>query len=130
MPIVNEHYQITLNDALNAHEEALRYGGRSGVSNLGMVESAIGRPYSGYHETLAQKASALLHSMIGNHGFVDGNKRTSWILTMVLIDNSGAELVLKEDDLIDDLVVDVARGALGFDDLVPWFEARLVSTDA
>ncbi len=49
---------------------------------------------------------------------------------MVLIDNSGAELVLKEDDLIDDLVVDVARGALGFDDLVPWFEARLVSTDA
>ncbi|MEL7214205.1 MAG: Fic family protein [Pseudomonadota bacterium] len=84
-----------------------------------MIESAIGRPCSGYHETLAQKASALLHSLIGNHGFVDGNKRTSWIVTMVLIDNSGSDLVLKDGDLIDDLVVDVARGVLGFDDLVP-----------
>ena len=105
----------------------MSYGGRPGVSNLGMIESAIGRPYSGYHETLARKASALLHSMIGNHGFVDGNKRTSWILTMVLIDNSGAELVLKEDDLIDDLVVDVACGTVGFGDLVSWFEARIVA---
>ena len=46
---------------------------------------------------------------------------------MVLIDNTGAELVLKEGDLIDDLVVDVARGTLGFDDLVPWFEVRIVT---
>ncbi|MEL6511408.1 MAG: Fic family protein [Pseudomonadota bacterium] len=92
-----------------------------------MIASAIGRPYSGYHETLAQKVSALLHGMIGNHGFVDGNKRTSWIVKMVFIDTSGAELVLKEDDLIDDLVVDVAHGALCFDDLVLWFEARLTA---
>lgn len=46
---------------------------------------------------------------------------------MVFIDTSGAELVLKEDDLIDDLVVDVAHGALCFDDLVLWFEARLTA---
>ncbi|MEL7177215.1 MAG: Fic family protein [Pseudomonadota bacterium] len=76
---------------------------------------------------MRRKVSALLHGMIGNHGFVDGNKRTSWIGTMVFIDTSGAELVLKEDDLIDDLVVYVAHGAFGFDDLVLWFEARLTA---
>jgi death-on-curing protein len=29
-------------------------------------------PYSGYHRSMARKAAAIMHSMVGNHGFVDG----------------------------------------------------------
>ncbi|MEO1687183.1 MAG: type II toxin-antitoxin system death-on-curing family toxin [Pseudomonadota bacterium] len=110
---------------MEAHDDALRYGGRPGVVSIDMIESAIARPYSGYHRPIANKAAALLESMVGNHGFIDGNKRTSWILVETLIERSGYVLDVPEDEPIDDLVVDVASGRLRFDDLVAWFRPRL-----
>ena len=122
---IASHYVITLADALIAHDEALSYGGREGVANLGLVESAIGRPYSGYHRAIERKCAAVLESMVNNHGFVDGNKRTAWILVEILIERSGYALAIPDDEPIDDLVVDVARNAVTFDELVAWFKARL-----
>jgi death-on-curing protein len=95
------------------------------VTSLHLIESALARPYSGYHRTIERKAAAILHSMVGNHGFVDGNKRTAWLLTELLIDRSGYELDIADDAPIDDLVVAVAEGGMTFDDLVAWFKARL-----
>ena len=96
------------------------------MTSLHLIESAIARPYSGYHRTLPRKAAALLHSMVNNHGFVDGNKRTAWLLVEILIDRSGYRLEIADEEPIDDLVVSVASGQLDFDDLVEWFGPRLV----
>jgi death-on-curing protein len=63
---------------------------------------------------------------VGNHGFVDGNKRTAWILTEAMIDRSGYLLDVPDDEPIDDLVVAVASGDVGFEDLTGWFRDRLV----
>lgn len=65
--------------------------------------------------------------MVGNHGFVDGNKRTAWLVVEILIARSGYRLDIPDDEPIDDLVVSVADGKLRFDDLQAWFAARLVS---
>jgi len=62
LPTVEGHYQITLADALSAHERALRFGGVDGIFNLHMIESAIARPYDGYHESIEEKATALVAS--------------------------------------------------------------------
>ena len=126
MPIGKSHYRLTLADAFTAHDEALRYGGRDGVTSLHLIESALARPYSGYHRSISQKAAALLHSVVGNHGFVDGNKRTAWILVELLIDRSRYHLNVPEDEPVDDLVVAVARGNVDFQDLVLWFRRRLI----
>ena len=64
--------------------------------------------------------------MVGNHGFVDGNKRTAWLLVEILIGRSGYDLAIPDDERIDDLVVAVASGELTFDHLVAWFSPRLV----
>ena len=120
------HYRLTLADALTAHDEALRYGGRGGISSLHLVESALARPYSGYHRPIARKAAAVLHSMVGNHGFVDGNKRTAWLLVEILIERSGYLLDIPDDERIDDLVVAVARGQVSFDQICAWFGKRVV----
>ena len=117
---------MTLADAFTAHDEALTYGGRAGVTSLHLIESAIARPYSGYHGPISQKAAALVHSVVGNHGFVDGNKRTAWLLVELLIDRSGYALNIPDDEPVDDLVVGVAKGTIGFAELVVWFEARVV----
>lgn len=112
-------------DAIRAHDEALTFGGREGISSLHLIASALARPYSGYHPSLASKAAALLHSMVGNHGFVDGNKRTAWLLTEILIERSGWHLAVPEDEPVDDLVVAVAAGEVAMPELVVWFRARL-----
>ena len=83
------HYVITLADVIAAHDEALSYGGVEGIVSLGLIQSAIARPYSGYHRPIYRKAAALLHSLVQNHGFADGNKRTALITTLLMIDRSG-----------------------------------------
>jgi death-on-curing protein len=92
---------------------------------LHLIESALGRPYSGYHRSIAEKAAAILHGIVSNHGFVDGNKRTAWLLAELLIDRSGYRLNIPDDDPVDDLVVAVAAREIDFTSLIAWFEARL-----
>ena len=125
--IGKRHYRVTLSDAIEAHRQALDYGGgRAGISNLDNLAGALGRPYHGYHRAMAQKAAALLHGVASSHGFVDGNKRSAWLVTFVLIGRSGFVLRLSDSDRIDDVVVDVVEGAMSEAALVEWFKARLV----
>ncbi|MGR3723392.1 type II toxin-antitoxin system death-on-curing family toxin [Abyssibius alkaniclasticus] len=124
--MARRHYRVSVADALAAHDESLRHGGgRPGVSNLSNVQGALGRPFHGYHRSISEKSAALLHGMATSHGFADGNKRTSWIVTFVLIERSGYDLVLLDDDRIDDVVVDVVEGSMNEQELVKWFRARL-----
>ncbi len=113
-------------DALKAHDAALEIRGRSGVANLHLIESAIARPYSGYHRRIFSKAAALLQSVACNHGFTDGNKRTAWLLVTLLIERSGYDLVLTDDDRIDDFVVAVVEGTILFEDIESWFALRIM----
>ena len=124
------HYRLTLADALSAHDRALRFGGRPGVVNLGSIESAIARPYSGYHRAIRRKAAALVESMVGNHGFADGNKRTTLILLNLLLGKSGYRLTPSEGQAsvqreAEDMILNVARKRLSFDDLAAWFGKRI-----
>ena len=123
------HYTVTFADALEAHERALKFGGRHGVVSVDAIKSAIGRPYSGYHESLSAKAAALLHAVVQNHGFVDGNKRTALLVTTLLIRRSGYQLTLEPDERFDDTIVAVASGDMSFEELGAWFEPRLRKVD-
>ena len=75
---------------------------------------------------MARKAAAIVHSVVGNHGFVDGNKRTAWLLAEVLIERSGYHLDMPDDEPIDKLVIAVAERNMDFEALVVWFNKRLV----
>nr|WP_106161076.1 type II toxin-antitoxin system death-on-curing family toxin [Hasllibacter halocynthiae] len=74
-------------------------------------------------------AAALLESMVKNHGFTDGNKRTAWLLTATFLDRSGFGLEPAGEERVDDLVVGVAEGSVSYDESVAWFDVRLVPTD-
>lgn len=130
MPSGRRHYRVTLADALEAHQEALATGGRPGIPNLHLVRSAIDRPYNGYYRSIARKAAALIESMATNHGFADGNKRTTLILLHTLLTRSGYQLKLTEEDAsldqaAEEMVVAVVTHDISFKGLVGWLEARL-----
>ena len=130
MPSGKRHHRLTFAEALSAHDRALRTGGLPGIRNVHQIESAIGRPYSGYYRPIAKKASALVESMSGNHGFVDGNKRTTIILTHLLLSKSGYQLKpLRTDKSLDvameKMVLAAVCHELDFKKIVRWFEDRL-----
>ena len=131
MPNARQAYRLALDDALAAHDRALLCGGGApGIVDLGSIESALARPYVGYYRTIASKAAALTESLVGNHGFADGNKRTALILLNLLVERSGYRLRREGctpiQSAVEDMILAIARGKLSFDGLVEWFERRLV----
>ena len=89
---------LTLEEVLEVHRDQIElYGGRSGVRDLGLLQSALAAPQagirSGYlHTDLIEMASAYLYHIVRNHPFVDGNKRTGALAAVVFLAMNGVEL--------------------------------------
>jgi death on curing protein len=125
----SRHYRLTLGDALSAHEDAMTRGGHPGIQSLNLIDAAISRPYQGYYRSLARKCAALIQSMAGNHGFVDGNKRTTLILVNLLLAKSrhrigGADIAQQNIDL-ENLILNAVQHTVTFDEVVAWFQVRI-----
>ena len=83
------------------------------VRDLGLLDSAAARPRSSAfgvdaYPTLAEKAAALLDSIVDNHSLVDGNKRLGWLATVAFLWINGQLLLAPEDDAYA-LVIAVAE---------------------
>jgi death on curing protein len=114
---VNDVEYIDIEDALRM----VRGLGVGPVRDLGLLDSALARPRStafgqDAYPTVALKAAALLHSVVGNHALVDGNKRLGLLVTAVFLDLNGFPLDLS-DDAAFELVMDVATGAVDVEDI-------------
>jgi death-on-curing protein len=109
----------------------LATGGRPGIHDYDALLSAIGRPYTGYNRSIARKAAALLQSIATNHAFNDGNKRTSILLTDLLLDRSGYRLkpIASTENLeiaFEDFVVEsVVKGKATADEITEWLGPRI-----
>ncbi len=129
MPIGRKHYRIKLEDAIEAHNTALTHGGHPGVINLNSIKSAIARPYDGYHRPIWKKSAALFESIIRNHGFTDGNKRTAVLLLGLLLERSGYQIIpLHGEDIdiaIENFAVSVADGQMSIDEIQIWLRERI-----
>jgi death-on-curing protein len=128
------HYRVTLNEALAAHEIVLhQQGGAHGVRDRGAIESALARPFCGYYRSIESKAAALVHSLVLNHGFVDGNKRTAIQVLGIFLLNSGYGLRFSSENEanedIEELVLAVAEHRMSFDDIASWMKQRVTRAD-
>jgi death on curing protein len=105
------------------------FGGSSGVRDRAGLDSACARPamtFSGddLYPDLAAKASALMHSLVLNHPFVDGNKRIGIHAAELLIEVNGGTLDAGDEEL-EQLTLDVATGYVSQEALAIWFRQRL-----
>lgn len=97
---------LTLDEVLSIHEKMLLVGGgREGIHDFTLLHSAIERPKASFagkslYPTIWLKAAALIHSLIKNHPFEDGNKRTAYFSTMRLLNNNGYELSASQGELV------------------------------
>ena len=89
---------LTLDEALLLHEELIAaFGGADGVRDLGLLESALFRPRTGYYTDLLEIAAALFESLLMNHAFVDGNKRVAFFGVDTFLRINGLKIVVSSE---------------------------------
>jgi death-on-curing protein len=119
---------LSLDEVLAIHDLVLEYGGgTTGVRDLGLVDSAIGRPQTGYYADLVEMAAALMESLLINHPFLDGNKRTAFVATDTFLRANGYRLDLDSEEAFEFIFGNLDRHSLDFAALVPWISESLVA---
>ncbi len=106
---------LSLEQVLEMHAYFVdRFGGSHGVRDTGLLESALAMPSAGFgdqylHADLFEMAAAYLYHIVGNHPFVDGNKRTGAGAAALFLKGNGVKFGAPED-VFQKLVSDVAEG--------------------
>ena len=106
---------LTVADVLLLHEAHIQgYGGSAGIRDVGLLDSAVSQAratFSGHflHEDLASMAAAYLFSIVKNHPFIDGNKRTGLAAALTFLDLNGIAID-HSSDVLYDATMAVAEG--------------------
>jgi death on curing protein len=79
-------------------------GGSHGIRDLGLLQSAIARPQATFdkqdlYSDVFFKAGALMESLLQNHPFVDGNKRTAITSAAMFLRMNGYRLIASNSEL-------------------------------
>ncbi len=117
----------TLEEALYLHTRLIEhFGGAPGIRDLGLLESALSRPCSGYYETLSAQAAAMMQSLARNHAFVDGNKRMAFALTAVFLQLNGYKLTVSTSNAERFIEEQLITKHLEVLQIATWLEAHMI----
>lgn len=102
------------------------HGGASGVRDLGMLESALGRAQNRYAyegSAIPRLAADYAFGIARNHPFVDGNKRTAFMSAYTFLGLNGFSFEASEAEVVVTILA-LAAGELSECDLAAWFELK------
>ena len=104
-------------------------GGKHVLRDRGLLESAAARPQTSAfgadaYPDLAAKAAALLHSLVLNHPFIDGNKRTAVLATLVFLDLNGYVVRWDQREALD-FMLRLAQHQVELDDVIAFLRDRM-----
>ena len=103
-------------DALALHDRLLAlHGGASGVRDQGLLQSALARPQQhfayGENADVIDMATAYTAGIVRNHPFLDGNKRTGFLIGILFLELNGHRFAATEEDATQ-AVLALAAGTL------------------
>lgn len=118
---------ILLEDILYLHKCSIEdYGGADGIRDKGLLDSAIARPFQTFggeelYPSPIEKAAALIESIIVNHPFIDGNKRTGFLgMVSILLEY---EILLKvSKDEAYNFTIKISTGKADFNEIADWLK--------
>lgn len=119
---------LDADDALAIHDRQLaEHGGGVGLRDPGMLESALHRAINQWNygeDDPCRLAAAYAYGVARNHPFIDGNKRTAWVLARLFLALNGVRLDFKPEDAIE-TVLALAAGDLTEVELADWFRGHI-----
>ncbi len=108
---------LTLAEIIEIHNNQINlYGGRPGVRDLGLLQSAVAQPEASFagewlHEDVFAIAAAYAFHICQNHPFVDGNKRTALASALVFLEMNGISLEDPRQELLQ-AMLNLIKGKL------------------
>lgn len=122
---------ISVTDALKIHQLLiLNFGGSSGVRDMAGLEAAINRPLATFdskelYPQPAEKAVAIIESIIINHPFVDGNKRTAYVLMRLLLLENGFDFSASSNEKYE-FIINIASGNYKTEEIKKWITNHII----
>ena len=120
---IDERDALALRDRLLALE-----GGAAGLRDLGLLQSALARPQQlrayGDKPGIVQMAAAYTAGIVRDHPFVDGNKRTGFVVGVLFLELNGYHFVASEEDAAQ-AVLSLAAGTLQEEAFAAWMRANV-----
>lgn len=121
---------LTVEQVLKIHTRQMElFGGSTGIRDMGLLESAVAQPRSGiveisFYPTLEEIATALAFSLVKNHPFVDGNKRTGYAAMEMFLGRNGykTDAPLEEKEAV---FLRLAASQLSREGLLAWVRTRI-----
>ena len=119
---------ISAEAAVAIHEEQLaEHGGAAGTRDDGGLQSALARPknLAAYGQPdAAALAASYAFAIVRNHPFVDGNKRTAWVLARLFLAKNRLVLEFNQAEAVVRMLA-LAAGEIDEDELATWFRERI-----
>ena len=108
---------------LAIHDQQIaEHAGANGIRDIGLIESALARPVnldSYSRSDVFDLAAEYGYGIARNHGFIDGNKRTAYVATLVFLVLNGHDLTARAIERV--LVFEkLAKGDLAPDEFARW----------
>jgi len=105
-----------------------RFGGSEGIRDIAALESALARPFQTFdgkelYTSVLEKAAALIESILINHPFIDGNKRTGYTLLRLFLIQNGLDITASQDNKYE-FVINIASGILKHEEIVSWLNSN------
>ncbi len=116
-------------DALALHDRLLALdGGPAGVRDLGLLQSALARPQQLYtyqdHPDILDVAAAYTFGIVRNHPFLDGNKRTGFLVGVLFLELNGYRFAATEESTAQ-AILSLATGTLDEPALAAWLRTNV-----
>ena len=124
--------KLSLEEVILFHEKLIvKTGGKHGIRNESLIDSAINRGLSSFdgvdlYKTDIEKIAAITHSLVCNHGFIDGNKRIGIAVMVLLLKLNNLLIEYTQDELID-LGLSLADGNYKYEDVLSWISNHITS---
>lgn len=101
-------------------------GGSHGLRDIGLLQSAIARPMAAFggdelYPDIFNKAAALMHSLIKNHPFIDGNKRTAITSSSIFLLRNGFQITASNKEL-EQFTLEAASTKIEIEKIAKWFK--------
>lgn len=118
---------LSVNDLIRINQRMIsKWGGIAGVRDEALLESAVNRPRTGYYRDVIEEAAALCESLLQNHPFLDGNKRTAVVATAVFLRWNGYRMQFADHEMYSWLMGLYETQQLRKQFLESWIRAHVV----
>ena len=129
---MKEPYWLTRSECLLLHDMMLdQYGGCSGIRDEGLLDSALARPQQLSHygtPSMPEMAAAYTAGIVKNHPFLDGNKRTGFMMGAGFLERNGYEVTASEAEVVIRTLA-LAAGEMTEADYAAWLETNSKKTN-